>query len=88
MGKCLELLLQTSFRKGTNVLLLKGTLHTGMKEAHVKTTMITSASSDVGCLKKSIKKKKMMENRRFNRCLSVRCVLATWGILLGRKSLE
>ena len=38
--------------------LLKETLSIGMKETRAKTTMITSASSDVGCLKKSLKKKK------------------------------
>ena len=38
-------------RKGTNILLVKGTLHAGMKETCAKTTMITSASFDIGCLK-------------------------------------
>ena len=37
----------------------KGTSHTGMKETRAKTTMITSASSDVGRSKKSLKKKMM-----------------------------
>ena len=51
--KCLGLLVfSANFRKGTSVLLVKGTAHTGMKETCVKTTMITSASSGVGCLKK------------------------------------
>ena len=36
----------------------KGTAHTGMKETRVRTTMTASASSDVGHLKKSLKKKK------------------------------
>ena len=53
VGKCLGLLVfSANFRKGTSVLLVKGTAHTGMKETCVKTTMITSASSGVGCLKK------------------------------------
>ena len=56
------------FRKGTNFLLVKGTLHTGMKETRAKTTMITSASSDVGRSKKSLKK--MMDKSRI-RPLSV-----------------
>ena len=62
VGKCLGLLVfvQTKFRKGTNILLVKGTAHTGTKETHVRTTMIiiTSASSDVGRMKKFLKKKK------------------------------
>ena len=41
-------------------MLVKGTSHTGMKETRAKITMITSASSDVGYSKKSLKKKKMM----------------------------
>ena len=44
--------------KGTNVLLVKGTAHTGMKETRVRTTRTASASSDIGHLKKSLKKKK------------------------------
>ena len=51
--------LQTNFRKGTGILLVKGTSHTGMKETCVKTMMITSASSEVGRLKKSLRKKMM-----------------------------
>ena len=43
-------------------MLVKGTLHTGMKETRVKTTTITSASSDIGCSKKSLKK--MMDKPR------------------------
>ena len=38
---------------------VKGTSHAGMKETRAKTTMITSASSDVGRSKKSLKKKMM-----------------------------
>ena len=43
-------------------MLVKGTSHTGMKETRAKTTMITSASSDVGRSKKSLKK--MMDKLR------------------------
>ena len=39
-------------------MLVKCTAHTGMKETHATTTMITSASSDVGRLTKTLKKKK------------------------------
>ena len=39
-------------------MLVKGTPHTGMKETRAKATMITSASSDIGRLKKSLKVKK------------------------------
>ena len=49
-------------------MLVKGTSHTGMKETRAKTTMITSASSDVGRSKKSLKK--MMDKSRI-RPLSV-----------------
>ena len=38
-------------------MLVKGTSHTGMKETRAKTTTITSANSDVGRSKKSLKKK-------------------------------
>ena len=62
MGKCLEFLAfcADQFQKGTNILLVKGTSHTGMIESRMRTTMITSASSEVGSLKKfdSRKKKK------------------------------
>ena len=44
-------------------MLVKGTSHTGMKETHTKTTMITSASSDVDRSKKSLKKKMMDKSR-------------------------
>ena len=42
--------------KGTNVLIVKGTSHTGMEETRGKTAMITLASSDIGRLKKCLKK--------------------------------
>ena len=64
VGKYLGFLV-SFLRKGTNILLVKGTLHTGMKEPHAKTTMITSASSDVSCLKKSLKKKKKKKKKIF-----------------------
>ena len=51
------------FRKGTNILLVKGTAHTGMKETRARTTMITSASCGIGHLKKSLKKKKQMMDK-------------------------
>ena len=60
-----------------------------MKETRAKTTMISSASSVVGRLKKSLKKKMM--DKSSIRPLSVsksRDVLATWGVLLGRETLE
>ena len=44
-------------------MLVKGTSHTGMIETRAKTTMITSASSDVGRSKKSFKKKLMDKPR-------------------------
>jgi len=36
--------------------LVKGTMHTGMKDIHTKATVITLASLGVGQLKKSLKK--------------------------------
>ena len=44
-------------------MLVKGTSYTGMKETCEKTTTITSASSDVGRSKKSLKKKMMDKSR-------------------------
>ena len=49
---CLE-----SNREGTNILVVKGTTHTGMKDVRTKAIVITSASFGVGRLKKSLKKK-------------------------------
>ncbi len=40
-------------------LLVKGTAHTRMKVIGWKTIVKTSATSDIGCLTKSLKKKKM-----------------------------
>ena len=49
--------------KGRNVLILKGTSHAGMKETRMKTTMISSTSSDVGHSKK-MKKMVMIQSIR------------------------
>ena len=65
---------------------VKGTSHTGMRETRVKTTLITSASSDVGHLK--ISPRKMMMDKSTIRLSVSLCVLATWGVLLSRKTLE
>ena len=40
-----------SNRKGTNILVVKGTTHTGMKDIHTKAIVITLASLDVGQFK-------------------------------------
>ena len=45
-----------SNRKGTNILVVKGTTHTGMKDIRTEANVITLASLDVGQLKKSLKK--------------------------------
>ena len=47
---CLE-----SNREGTNILVVRGTTHTGMKDICIEATVITLASLDVGQLKKSLK---------------------------------
>ena len=39
-----------------NILVVKGTMHTGMKDIHTKATVIALASLGVGQLKKSLKK--------------------------------
>ena len=41
-----------SSREGTNILVVKRTTHTGMKDIRTKATVITSASLGVGQLKK------------------------------------
>ena len=41
--------------KGMNILVVKGTAHTTLKEIRTKATVIALASFDVGCLKKSLK---------------------------------
>ena len=46
---CLE-----SNQEGTNILVVKGTTHTGMKDIRTKATVITSASFGIGQLKKSL----------------------------------
>ncbi len=45
-----------SNREGTNILVVKGTTHTGMKDIRTKANVITLASLGVGQLKKSLKK--------------------------------
>ena len=46
-----------SNRQGTNILIVKGTAHTGMKDIRTKATVITLASFGVDQFKKSLKKK-------------------------------
>ena len=43
-----------SNREGTNILVVKGTTHTGMKDIRTKATVITLPSLGVGQLKKSL----------------------------------
>ena len=59
MGKYLGLILLCAHGiwKGTNALLAKVTVHTGMKGICEKFTVLTSGSSDVDHLKKLLKKK-------------------------------
>ena len=49
----------TKIWKDTVDFLVKGTAHTRMKVIGAKTTVKTSATSDIGRLTKSLKKKKM-----------------------------
>ena len=42
---------------GANILVVKGTMHTGMKDIHTKANVITFASLGVGQLKKSLKER-------------------------------
>ena len=51
-----------SNREGTNILVVKGTTHTGMKDICTEATMITLASLDVGQLKKSLKKDEQFDS--------------------------
>ena len=53
-------------QKGTNILVVKDTMHTEMKDVCVKGTVITLTSFGVSQFKKSLKKKK---DEQFN-CLS------------------
>ena len=46
-----------SSREGTNILVVKDTTHTGMKDIHTKATVITLVYLGVGQFKKSLKKK-------------------------------
>ena len=48
---CLE-----SNREGTNIVVVKGTTHTGMKDTRTKANVITLASLRIGQLTKSLKK--------------------------------
>ena len=41
--------------QGMNILVVKGTAHTRLKEIRAKATVIALASFDIGCLKKSLK---------------------------------
>jgi len=43
-----------SNEEGTNILVVKGTTHTGMKDVRTKAIVITSTSFGVGRLKKSL----------------------------------
>ena len=48
---------------GMNILVVKGTAHTRLKEIRTKATVIALASFDVGRLKKSLKEDKEEEQR-------------------------
>ena len=50
-----------SNHNGMNILVVKGTAHTRLKEIRAKATVIGLASFDVGCLKKSFKDDKEEE---------------------------
>ena len=52
-------------------LLVKGTAHTRMKVIGVKITVKTSATSYIGHLTKSLKRKMNVTNLRFSRFLAV-----------------
>ena len=45
-------------QEGTNILVVKGTTHTGMKDVCTKDIVITSASFGIDCLKKSLKEER------------------------------
>ena len=53
--QCWKLKLPKSNHHGTNILVVKGTVHTRLKEIRAIATVITLASFDVGRLKKSLK---------------------------------
>ena len=46
-----------SNREGTNILVVKGTMHTGMKDIRTKANVITLASLGVDQLKKSLEER-------------------------------
>ena len=50
-----------SNREGTNILVVKGTTHTGMKDIRTKANVITLANLGIGQLKKSLKKDKQSD---------------------------
>ena len=61
-----------SNHQGTNILVVKGTAHTRLKEIHAKAMVIAFASFDVGHLKKNLlektkKKKKKKRKKRWRR---------------------
>ena len=55
-----------SNRKGMNILVVKGTAHTGKKEIHAKFTAITLASFDIGCFKKSLEEEDEEEKEQID----------------------
>ena len=55
MGKSLGLL-RFARSRVENILVVKGTMHTGIKDIRTKATVITLASKGIGQFKKSLKK--------------------------------
>ena len=55
-----------SSREGTNVLVVKGTTHTGMKDIRTKASVITIASLGVGQFKKSLEKNWNKKDEQFD----------------------
>ena len=56
-----------SNRHGRNILVVKDTAHTRLKEIHAKATVIASASFDVGRLKISLKEEEEEEEEEEER---------------------
>ena len=54
---CLE-----SNQKSTNILVVKGTMHTGMKDVHTKAIVIILASFGIGRLKNLLKKDEQFDS--------------------------
>ena len=71
-----------SNREGTNILVVKGTMHTGMKDIRTKATVVTLASLGVGQLKKSLKRR--IRIRRIRRKMNN----STVQLFSGRKSVD